>query len=278
MKAKLFLMAILAILLITPNAMATSFGDLDAGTNITINDTIWNSNASQALGQGGEDNETEKTASGISTIATQVWDMEAIYWNASNATLTIFGGFDFINGVDHGGTNYEIGDLFVGNFESPVYSPSGASPFSPGYAIDFSRSSSDPDNDSVGGLEASGTFGINKGPFSVENTSTVTPLSDPWLYVSGGTTFGDGGTYKAGTVTGSPLNGWGLNDTHYYLQLSGLDELGSIAVSESILHITMQCGNDSVRAAPVPEPTTFLLSGLGLLGMGCFLRRKFKKA
>jgi hypothetical protein len=27
----------------------------------------------------------------------------------------------------------------------------------------------------------------------------------------------------------------------------------------------------------VPEPTTILLSGIGLLGMGCFLRRKFKK-
>ena len=28
----------------------------------------------------------------------------------------------------------------------------------------------------------------------------------------------------------------------------------------------------------VPEPTTILLSGLGLLGLGCFLRRKSKKA
>lgn len=37
------------------------------------------------------------------------------------------------------------------------------------------------------------------------------------------------------------------------------------------------CANDVIEGQ-VPEPATFLLSGLGLLGMGCFLRRKLKKA
>ena len=41
-------------------------------------------------------------------------------------------------------------------------------------------------------------------------------------------------------------------------------------------HWTMSCGNDAgdLTSAPVPEPTTILLSGIGLLGMGLFLRRK----
>jgi hypothetical protein len=33
----------------------------------------------------------------------------------------------------------------------------------------------------------------------------------------------------------------------------------------------------SGSAAPVPEPTTIVLSGLGLLGIGAYLRRRFKK-
>ena len=37
--------------------------------------------------------------------------------------------------------------------------------------------------------------------------------------------------------------------------------------------------NDGMTAAAVPEPSTFVLAGLGLLGLGCFaLRKKYRRA
>ncbi len=256
---------------IAGNAFASplSFSSLGVGTNITTGDRIANSTyytGSQPMGQGGEDNETE-----TGTYIGQMWDLEGMYYNQGTHKLTIIGGANF-TGIYFNGHTYPTGDLFLGHFGTSGYVPS--------YAFQFSRSSAN--------LGSSGTgtiFGPNVSGSSVSDVSQ----SNPYEYKSGGTSRGSF-SYTTGEVTDSPFSGWNwlnpngsydstkTNDTHFFLQLSGLEELDNLITSrDNIFHLTLSCGNDTIRgeAAPVPEPSTLLLLASGLAGLvGFGLRRK----
>lgn len=261
-------------------AWALTFSGLNAGTNITINDTIWNSTyngGSPARNVGNEDNETERTNSGQNTYTGQKWDFEGMFWNGSSKTLTLVAGWDFVNGVTHS-PKIQVGDFFMGSWGTPDYTH--GKKFIANEALDFSR-------DSDGSLQASGTYDKITGSFSTNSTSDVTPLSDPYTYKTGGrVTSSNSFKYTTGLIINDgsmPFLGWNdsdvsgkpFNNNHYFMQIVGLNESELIG---DILHITLACGNDVGRGelTSVPEPSTFLLLGAGLWGMG-LVRRKVRK-
>jgi len=258
---KLFLVTFLMFLMVCGNAFALNFSGM---TNITVWDRIDNSTYNisssqiQAGSQGEEDNETEYVKggsakwSGSNTVTDQVWDLEGMFIDEN--TLYIVGGFDFKNGVNDDGDNIGIGDLFFGYWSGDKFIDE--------YVVDVDK-----------GTLYSGSYS--------RNATIYSDASNPYNRKDGGSVVDTSNTVNiiygnaSDTETGfsSDWGGETGDQDHYWMSFTLTNTMWKTIIDSNatIAHLTMECGNDTIRGnvAPVPEPTTILLSGLGLNWYRC---------
>ncbi len=257
--------ALFAISIVNSNVYAITLG-----TNITIYDGSKGSSTNTHYNEWwNTENEDQEVEPGC--VADQSWDLEGFFLNGNE--LQVVGGFDFLNGNDNG--KYQIGDIFLDTDGS--YNPLAeqvndkdkeyvnvSSNFGYEYVLDLD----------VGG----GTYEV----YSLSSDDVMTTVyykqnenSNPLSYVSGGELVKSGTlTYESGLLDSEVGL---LGGTHY--ALSGFD-LSFIAGKEFTAHLTMGCGNDNLMGhgtAPVPEPATIVLMGLGLIGIAGVGRKHLKK-
>ena len=212
----------------------------------------------------------------------QLYDIEQIFYffDDADANNPLSGGTLYVGlvtgfppaGVDADG--YYAGDLFLG------LGGTGSLDIAVGVA---EANVLDPTQDGRFGRAFFGSPGnwLDPDPFS---------SSTPWRMDLDDLPGGPSGGANEGTlaeVTGplSPAVVWGGVGVHNFLEVSiALDGAGEEAITNVTtgglgLHWTMGCGNDEITVndtipfAPVPEPTTMVLLGMGVLGMALRARR-----
>jgi len=233
------------------------------GTNITI----WDQNSTnQKWHKTGEDQEVEPgMAHG------QRWDMEAFFLNGT--TLSMVGGYNFLTT-----TGFKAGDIFID--------------------IDGDAQYGDIHGNLNGNRTVKNTFGydyvldmnflnFSYNIYKIDDTSDVQTSyykqnqgSNPWLYTAGGVLEDEnlGFNYNQHRIEDMQFLSNNFKGKWHNV-VSGID-LGFLGnnIDGAVFHSTMQCGNDNLMGkgvgSPVPEPTTFVLFGLGLLGVTGFGRKK----
>ncbi|MFH1153376.1 MAG: PEP-CTERM sorting domain-containing protein [Pseudomonadota bacterium] len=254
-KYSVFLCSLIAgVLIFSSTCLALNYG-----TNITI----WD-----GMGTNGE-KEDGTTEPGCTWG--QDWDLEGFFLD--DWVLTMVGGYDFVAG----NSNIYSGDLFIdingdakygtGNVGGGSGNVTTAYNFGYDYVfdLDFTNLSY-----AVYKLSESATVILNQNVYYSGNIG-----SNPWRYESGGT-YVTGGTF--GYLTGQADNADSNN-----ILAGGYHNVATFDLSflnpgtEFTTHFTMGCGNDNLMGAgqtPVPEPSTMILMGLGILGLAGLKKKR----
>lgn len=218
----------------------------------------------------------------------QNFDAEYLFYNLEGNTLSLGlqTGFDIEDGKYRtGGKNYYAGDMALSFDGTTTYT----------HAIDFGLKTRDYGNHrvaAVGGyhhgnnsndIDTAGLYSVSKW-----NTHVISGYgaSNPFAMDGGSLADnGDGTNYNFTTIdfdSSATPNG----DTSFYRQVSfDISDFRDPVTGDLDVdaHWTMSCGNDAINGsfhepAPVPEPGTIALLGIGLAGLaGVGARRKWKK-
>lgn len=246
----------------TGSASATSFG-----TNITIYDGTEDLTHT-GTNTGREDGETEP-----GMVNSQVWDLEGFFQKGNK--LSMVGGYNF----KYGQGDFDSGDIFlstVGTYgnNDPSYSTTKGNKivsnnFGYEYVIDLDFVSMKYDVLQLDSTDQTMTAWY-------PDNENDTPGSNPWRYYDNGEWVTDG-TFQFQSGLTDTDTGF-LGGPHY--ALTGFD-LSFLGIGQEFYpHFTMGCGNDNLMGhgttASVPEPTTMLLFGTGLVGIAGAYRRKKK--
>ncbi len=238
----------------------TSFG-LNFGTNITIfdqqsdssNPSTPSSMGYTGLGIGFEDQETEPN-----TLRGEEWDLEGIYLNGT--VLSLVGQWDFINGVTSGGTEYTSGDIFIktgSNRPAPC-----STDWNYVFDVDWTNGTYELYKIASGNF-ISVTYRTESNYWKIDvNNSDLTSIATGSFTSLVDNTLGFYGSSDHNVVTGFDLDP--------ILENLGVNEL------EFYAHFTLKCGNDELEGhgTAVPEPSSIILLGGGLIVLGIISRRR----
>ncbi|MCD6429981.1 MAG: PEP-CTERM sorting domain-containing protein, partial [Deltaproteobacteria bacterium] len=225
---------------------------------ITLGDniTIWD-----GMGVANEDNEAEPGC-----VQSQSWDLEGFFMNGH--TLTMVGGYDFVNGVD----GVMSGDLFIDIDGDAKY---GSNNNNGGYGNSIITNTFGYDYvlDIDFGNKTYDVFKLTAATNTESIYYNINQESNPWRYHSDGIevagyqniSFAD--SYWS-NLTGddvADLSSWKSNDSHY----AAAFDLSFLGHTSFTSHFTMECGNDDLmgRGFVAPEPSTILLMCAGLFGL-----------
>ncbi|MDM8555757.1 PEP-CTERM sorting domain-containing protein [Desulfococcaceae bacterium HSG7] len=295
---------VFGLVLFTGGAMAYDYSAL--GENITISDEDSKDSGWSWYGAQ-EDQENEP-----GTNAGQNYDLEAFFLDADNAELSMVMGYDFKGNKDqrwdagdiyfelgasvHEGTsdaqfgmgahnpnddsNYqgEIYDRTSDGYDSSDLEHDGSVNYNWGYNlvfdIDFGSFSEGVVNSETGFTEYTFNYDVvslNENSYNLGTHYKNFDESGAWRYDSGGDVLEEDmvGTYLMGLDDGVGITGGSHN-------VVTVDLAGFVDPTTFVSHFTMECGNDNLMGDPVPEPSTIILLGLGILGLVGF-RKKFVK-
>ena len=250
--------------------VALAFGTASAhALNLTISDNNIGTGSGFSggpRGQGLEDNEAE-----AGMVQSQAWDLEAFTLNGSK--LKVYSGFNLLGGEQ----GYALGDIFIdvnGNakYGAAAGGLSSNADLKYDYVIHFNNRSGQ-------------TIGTGYEVFSLTENSSVSLTqvgvpqnqsggSNPFSYVSGGTSIGTG-TFGVSTVSGDITleDGTTVTGGNHYI---GEVDLGFLAgtTTDVLFHLALGCGNDNLIGKTsggfdqVPDVgSTLMLMGFGMSGL-----------